>query len=151
MAGHFSSVDCERARAAVSVLVDGELSELGRARLEAHTATCAGCREFARVAAAAAEALRASGLEPAEFPIILPRPRHRVARFVQTGTAVAAAAAVAVVALTGALHPVSRTAAPAPVPRFVKSPQAGLGPIADVLRLPRAVSPLGDRATRLTR
>jgi predicted anti-sigma-YlaC factor YlaD len=107
MAAPLPSSDCERARALVSAWLDGELSELGRARLDAHVAECDACREYRRAAQHTTRLLRSAPLEELRVPILLPRPRHRLARIAQTGSAAAAAAAVAVIALTGTFerHP----------------------------------------------
>jgi predicted anti-sigma-YlaC factor YlaD len=107
MAAPLPSTDCERARALVSAWLDGELSELGRARLDAHVAECDACREYRRSVQHATRLLRSAALEEVRVPIVLPRPRHRLARIAQAGSAAAAAAAVAVIALTGTFerHP----------------------------------------------
>ncbi len=103
MAAPLPSNDCDRARALVSAWLDGELSELGRARLDAHVVECEACREFQRGAQRATRLLRSAALEELSVPIVLPRARHRLARIAQAGSAAAAAAAVAVLALTGTL------------------------------------------------
>jgi predicted anti-sigma-YlaC factor YlaD len=101
MAAPLPSTDCERARALVSAWLDGELSELGRARLDAHVAECDTCREYRRSLEHTTRVLRSAALEDVRVPIVLPRQRHRLARIAQAGSAAAAAAAVAVIALSG--------------------------------------------------
>ena len=83
---------CETARKAVSLQLDGELSEVGSARLEAHLRECEACAAYARELAAIAMRLRSTPLEqPAlQFPLRRARPARM---------ATAAAAAVAVAAL----------------------------------------------------
>jgi predicted anti-sigma-YlaC factor YlaD len=103
MAAPLPSNDCERARGLISAWLDGELSELGRAGLDAHVAECGECREYRRGAERATLLLRSTPLEELRVPISLPRARHRLARIAQTGSAAAAAVAVAVLALTGTL------------------------------------------------
>jgi anti-sigma factor RsiW len=125
MAAPLPSSDCERARALVSAWLDGELSELGRARLDAHVAECDACREYRRAAQHTTRLLRSAPLEELRVPIILPRPRHRLARIAQTGSAAAAAAAVAVIALTGTFerHPAQQPPVPAQQPPVVQKTQ----------------------------
>ncbi len=89
---------CDRAREWTSLRLDGELSELEGALLDAHLARCARCRDFARGAAAATARLRQSALEPLGRPIALPTRRRAVLTPLRLGAA--AAAAVAVVALS---------------------------------------------------
>jgi anti-sigma factor RsiW len=84
--------DCQRAREAVSVQLDGELSELGSARLSAHLRECDACTAYALEVAAIATRLRAAPLERPGVGIALPARRRRV------GLQIAAAAAVAVAA-----------------------------------------------------
>lgn len=79
-------------RGYVSASLDGELSELEQTRLDAHLATCAGCRTYAAGAAEATRLMRQTSLEELDFPIVLPTRRLAAARRLQ---AVAAAAAVA--------------------------------------------------------
>jgi len=84
--------DCQRAREAVSVQLDGELSELGSARLSAHLRDCDACTAYALEVAAVATRLRAAPLERPRVGIALPARRRR------PGLQIAAAAAVAVAA-----------------------------------------------------
>lgn len=84
--------DCQRAREAVSVQLDGELSELGSARLSAHLRECDACTAYALEVAAVATRLRAAPLERPGVGIALPARRRRV------GLQIAAAATVAVAA-----------------------------------------------------
>jgi predicted anti-sigma-YlaC factor YlaD len=55
--------ECVSAREAASRRLDGELSELEAARLDAHLQLCPACREFARETAAIALELRRAPLE----------------------------------------------------------------------------------------
>jgi predicted anti-sigma-YlaC factor YlaD len=118
------STDCERTRALVSAWLDGELSELGRARLDAHVAECDVCREYRRSAQHTTRLLRSTPFEELRVPIVLPRPRHRLARIAQAGSAAAAAAAVAVIALAGTFerHPSQPPAVTKTAPTEVKAP-----------------------------
>ena len=55
MLSQVPNTDCDRAREGASARLDGELGQLDHARLEAHLALCAECRQFAaRITAAAA-------------------------------------------------------------------------------------------------
>jgi len=87
---------CDRARAHISILIDGELSELGRSRLNRHLERCADCQAFHADATAAANALRTTPLEQLEHPLVLPRrPRPFAAlRQLQLAAAVAAVGTV---------------------------------------------------------
>jgi anti-sigma factor RsiW len=124
MAAPLPSTDCERTRALVSASLDGELSELGRARLDAHVAECDACCEYRRSAQQTTRLLRSAPLEELRLPIVLPRPRHRLARIAQAGSAAAAAAAVAVIALAGTFerHPSQQPAVPKAAPTQIKAP-----------------------------
>ena len=88
--------DCMLARESASVRLDGELSELEAARLDAHLRVCADCRAYAEEVGAIAGQLRAAALERPEQPFVLPR--RRVFSGMRLQAAVAAAA-VAVAAL----------------------------------------------------
>jgi predicted anti-sigma-YlaC factor YlaD len=105
--------DCQRAREAVSAQLDGELSELGSARLSAHLRACAACAAYALEAAAISTRLRAAPLERPTRPIELPSSRRTLGVRVAATAAVAAAAALASVALghsLGSSHQPGRTA-----------------------------------------
>lgn len=99
--GQLSSTDCDLIRASVSAGLDGELSEVGRARVDAHLRACADCNAYAAGAAVTARALREAPLETLDFPIVLPSRRGAVARRLQV--AAAAAAVVAAVGLSAAV------------------------------------------------
>jgi anti-sigma factor RsiW len=70
---------CARARFWASLRIDGELSELEGALLDAHLARCAECRAVAADFAAETGTLRAARLERPE-PVMLPsrRPARRL-------------------------------------------------------------------------
>jgi hypothetical protein len=63
--------DCPAAREAVSARVDGELSELEAARLDAHLLRCPDCRRFAAGAAALARELRSTVPERPRAAVVL--------------------------------------------------------------------------------
>ena len=84
--------DCQRARESVSAQLDGELSELGTARLSAHLRECEACTAYALEVSAIANRLRAAPLERPGTGVALPVRRRRA------GLQIAAAAAVAVAA-----------------------------------------------------
>jgi hypothetical protein len=85
---------CSRARYWASLRVDGELSELEQALLDAHLSGCAACREVVTGFAAATQSLRAAPLaQPSPVAV---RIRTSSRRFLAT-------AAVAVVVLAGVL------------------------------------------------
>ena len=91
--GQISLHMCDRIRELYSASLDGELSELDSARLQAHLASCAGCSTYAAATASASRLVRETPLEQPGFPIVVPGRRLAVARKLQMA---AAAAAVAV-------------------------------------------------------
>lgn len=96
---------CARARFWVSLRVDGELSELEGALLDAHLAHCAHCAEFRLGVEASTQAIRAASYV-GHAPVALDL-RHSPRRFV-AGAGVAAliaAAAVAGVLVRGTVSP----------------------------------------------
>ena len=101
---------CQRAREAVSLQLDGELSELGSARLSVHLRECAACAAYAREAAAIAGRLRAAPLEQPGIAVALPARRRRPGLQIAAAGAAAALAAVSSVALDHALRSSSRPA-----------------------------------------
>ena len=112
---------CDRARQAVSLRLDSELSELELRLLEAHLERCPACAEFAEDVILATRTLRAAPLESLAHPVELPR--RRVAfgvRRATAGVAMAAAAAAALLAVT--ILPNNRVqSGPAPTPTIVPS------------------------------
>jgi len=87
--------DCDLAREAASRRLDGELSELEWARLDAHLRECGTCREFAVQTAAITGELRRAPLEPLAVPAFEPRRRPRASALrLQAAAAVLAVAAV---------------------------------------------------------
>lgn len=98
--GQLHSIDCEQVRGHISAGLDGELSEVERARVDAHVGSCAMCRAFAGRAHHATNVLRSAPLEDLDFAIILPSRRLALARRIPVA---AAAAALAVAVGLGAL------------------------------------------------
>ena len=92
---------CRRARAWVSLRVDGELSELERALLQAHLARCPDCAEFADGIDGLEALVRSAPLEPLSHPVaVRPLPAGRSLRLLQLGAAVAVAATAGLAAVT---------------------------------------------------
>lgn len=104
------TASCERARAAAALEVDGALSQLELAVLDAHVARCADCHTFRREIAELTAALREAPAEPFRAQLILPY-RRRVRTVVTRGAAVAATVAVALMSLSTATD-VERSASP---------------------------------------
>src|SRR5947207_324425 len=95
---------CARARFWVSLRLDGELSELEGALLDAHLGRCGDCAAFAGGSEATTVALRAATPErTAPVVISIPRPGKRVLAIVT------AAALVGAAAVLGALGDGSRS------------------------------------------
>lgn len=105
---------CDRAHAWASLRVDGELSQLESALLDAHLRGCATCRAFAAEVEASTRALRA--MPPAQLPqpVLVPAVRRTARR--GAGGLVAAAAVVAA-SLTGALIALDQLNGPGGAPR----------------------------------
>ena len=91
------NTDCDRAREGASARLDGELGQLDEARLEAHLAVCAECREFAAGITAAAARIRQAPVEAAPAQVFVAHRRS----FVRPRVATAAAATLLVAAAAG--------------------------------------------------
>ena len=91
--------DCMLARESASVRLDGELTELEVARLDAHLRVCADCRAYSLEIGEITNRLQAAKLEQPGQALVLPRRRRLAGARMQ---AVLAAAAVVVVAATAA-------------------------------------------------
>jgi anti-sigma factor RsiW len=63
--------DCQTAREAASMRVDGELSELEAFRLDAHLLCCPECRLFAARAESITRAVRSAADEQPSAPVVL--------------------------------------------------------------------------------
>jgi predicted anti-sigma-YlaC factor YlaD len=98
---NLSSASCERTRAAAALEVDGALSQLELAVLDAHVARCADCHTFRREIAELTAALREAPAEPFRARLILPY-RRRYRTVVTRVAAVAATVAVGLVSLSTA-------------------------------------------------
>ena len=92
------NTNCDRAREGASARLDGELGQLDAARLEAHLAVCAECREFAERITAVAARIRETPAEAAPAQVFVAHRRS----FVRPRAATAAAATLLVAAATGA-------------------------------------------------
>jgi predicted anti-sigma-YlaC factor YlaD len=97
---------CDRARQWASLRLDGELSELEAALLDAHLARCVSCQTFADDATGIAGRLRETAPELPESAIVVPFPRRGArARMLYAG--LAAALVLVAAALGAALNLVS--------------------------------------------
>jgi anti-sigma factor RsiW len=81
---------CDRARAQISALVDGELSELEEADVRLHLDGCADCRSYNAGSAAVSRLLQTAPSEQLDYPIVLPRRRYLATSWIQAGAAAAA-------------------------------------------------------------
>lgn len=118
---------CERARAAISLELDGELSAVELAFLERHLLRCARCGEFRAESRTFTEVLRGAPLDRTTRSTVHLAPLRRSRRSAIPRRAVAAAS-FAVLAL-GGLYGVTRvehvTTKPAPAPTrpaYLESP-----------------------------
>jgi predicted anti-sigma-YlaC factor YlaD len=87
------TASCERTRVAAALEVDGTLSQLELAVLDAHVARCADCHAFRREIAELTAALRDAPVAPFRAQLILPH-RRRVRSVMARAAAVAATIAV---------------------------------------------------------
>ena len=94
---------CDRARAWVSLELDGELSQLERSLLDSHLSGCAVCRAFKVDAVSATAELRAAPLERLERPIMLPSRRRLAFRPLEAAAAVLAVA-ISLGSVAAAVH-----------------------------------------------
>jgi anti-sigma factor RsiW len=92
---------CARARFWASLRVDGELSELEAALLDAHLRRCGDCREFHAAAAGSATLLRTAPVETAAQVTLPARRRTRGGPLLAVG---GAAALVGAAVLAGLVH-----------------------------------------------
>jgi len=109
MSAERKSVTCQRARAQISLDVDGVLSEFERRLVAAHLERCEDCRTYQADVAAFTDVLRGAPLEHAERRIVVRRPRRlRPVATALRGAAVALPVAVAVFIGQGALTDLNR-------------------------------------------
>jgi anti-sigma factor RsiW len=97
------SLPCHDARTLVSQALDGEISEIREAALDAHLRACPECSCFARETGAFTSIVRAAPLEPAPFVTLLREPgrsRRRSTRPLWIGIAAAMALAASLLAGT---------------------------------------------------
>jgi predicted anti-sigma-YlaC factor YlaD len=108
--------DCDRARLAASLALDGEGSELELARLRAHLAGCEPCRASVRTTGRLAELVRSAPAEESRRPAFFTGRERRphVRRWQLVASAAAVLAALAAGSLAGTLSGPGRPAAPAP-------------------------------------
>lgn len=90
--------ECARAGQWISLRLDAQLSNFESALLEAHLASCPGCRAFAQTATGLTQMLRAAPLEECSFSFQVP---HRRGVRVYGLRVVSAAAVAAVIGLSG--------------------------------------------------
>ena len=97
------AAECERARKWASLAVDCELSEIGKARLQAHLRSCAACAEYAGGLKVVTRELRTAALPTPSRPLV---PHGARPGRLPVGLAVIAIVVAAMVGgLAGALRP----------------------------------------------
>jgi predicted anti-sigma-YlaC factor YlaD len=145
-----SILDCERVRESVSASVDGELSQVEAAGLEAHLASCEPCRLYAAGSVETARLLRSAPREELGFTIALPARRYALAHKVQVGAAAAAiAATVGLSALVGTLGSARTSSSDAQALAATSEPIALRNPEAELKMLQRATEPRSKPAFRV--
>lgn len=101
---------CERVRGQVSVLLDGELSQLEQRMVAAHLERCADCSAFEATVRSFTEELRATPAVSPQRPIVVRRTRRVSVSALQVSAA--ATIAVAVLGVVSQLGGVSRQNVP---------------------------------------
>lgn len=121
---------CQQAREAVSLRLDGELSELGSTRLAKHLRRCDACSAYAAELEAIADGLRSAPFEHPGPQVLVRGAAHRarIAPLVAGAAAVVAALAASV---GGLLHAPSST----PPESTLSAPALGLSDAAILRKL----------------
>jgi anti-sigma factor RsiW len=125
---------CERVREQLSLALDGELSQLESAHLDAHLARCASCQAFGAEIGAATRIVRAAPMEELSIPISIPASRRIARRAFQA----AAAAAVVLTAGIGSIDLANREAERSAAPAF---PTRAVPQVNDALSVDRIRTP----------
>lgn len=129
-----ASLLCERARAQVSLDLDGELSVLERRMLAAHLLRCDECCSYSDEVNGFTRALRRAPLESRQHPVVVHRPGRRIAMArVQVGVA-----ALLAIATVGVATQVSDSTGPSrSAPTFTTEPD--LSPPRSVLEREQSI------------
>ena len=93
------SLICERVRGQISLELDGELSRLEQALVEAHIEHCESCRLYRADLLSFTGQLRAAPLEQLTRPVTLPRRQRRVSPAALQAFAAAAAVALGIMSM----------------------------------------------------
>ena len=138
---------CERVRKQVSLLLDGELSELEARMVESHVLRCADCAEYRAHVTTFTEALRDAPLEVLRTPVVIER--RRAVSIVRIQVGVAAALALAALGLGTQLQarPSSSSQSVGSITRFPSD--AEVASEAALLRLVRFGNPSNRSAAPL--
>ena len=126
-----------------SLQLDGELSELERALLDAHVARCEECAVYIREVGAATRGLRAAELERPAHPITLPSRRRRLRPVHVSAAAAAIATAVGLGALVSSLNSAGTRVGPSTAQVEINPVTAGENVLLREVRLARIE---GERA-----
>jgi predicted anti-sigma-YlaC factor YlaD len=104
MRAALSPLVCDRVRGQVSLMLDGELSQLEQRMVAAHLERCADCRTFERRVREFTLTMREAPLESPRSPVVVSR-RARRAVLSAANVSVAAMLAVAVLGVVAQLGP----------------------------------------------
>jgi predicted anti-sigma-YlaC factor YlaD len=102
-----SPVVCDRVRGHVSLMLDGELSQLEQRMVASHLERCADCQTFERTVREFTVKMREAPLESPRSPVVVAR-RARRAVLSAANVSVAAMLAVAVLGVVAQLGPTGR-------------------------------------------
>jgi predicted anti-sigma-YlaC factor YlaD len=138
---------CERARTWVSLRLDGELSELENALLDAHLGRCDACRTAASVLETMTEAIRSTRLERPSRPPAIPRTRGRGSLRAFYGAAAATVSFVGVLVGLGSVGAVHVVASSDATPKLQRV-SAVAGGMSDDLELLAGVRVLRNERPR---
>lgn len=93
MRAGISPLVCDRVRGQVSVMLDGELSQLEQRMLAAHLERCGACATYADDVRDLTERIRSAPLHAMRRPVVVRRARHLSTTRLQVGIAAAFALA----------------------------------------------------------
>jgi predicted anti-sigma-YlaC factor YlaD len=139
MRAGISPLVCDRVRGQVSVVLDGELSQLEQRMVASHLARCADCRSFEESVREFTLQMRSAPLESPRVPVVVRRARRAVLS--TANVSVAAMLAVAVLGVVSQLgSPGAQSSTVGPRLASANLFSAGWQPERELAQLDAAVS-----------